>query len=52
MFSTNTVCKLNAGGSVVKNMFPPYILFRGVTHVVIVTCNYPLSVYTNCNSSL
>ena len=31
---------------------PPYILFRGVTHVVIVACNYPLSAYMNCNSSL
>ena len=31
---------------------PPYILLRGVMHVVIVACNYPLSAYTNCNSSL
>ena len=27
-----------------------YIKFRGVTHVVIFACNYPLSVYMNCNS--
>ena len=25
---------------------PPYILFRGVTHVVYVACNYPLSSYS------
>ena len=31
---------------------PPYILLCGVTHVVIVACNYPLSAYTKCNSSL
>ena len=34
------------------NHTPPYILFHGVTHVVIVACNYPLSAYMNCNSSL
>ena len=27
---------------------PPYILLRGVTHVVIVACNYQLSAYMNC----
>ena len=29
----------------IKMRNPPYILFRGVTHVIIVVCNYPLSAY-------
>ena len=38
--------------SAVENIQYTCILHCGVTHVVIVACNYPLSAYMNCNSSL
>ena len=42
-------CGVHSTAAAPKSHDPPYI-FCGVTHVVIVACNYPLSAYMNCDS--